>query len=890
MIHFAKFRRGKPSFSKVSFCAGLFLLLSLVGSCREARIGGIEAEDLPETGPTTYSDIKRLVSLGSGINFNGLTGGPSSLAINPITKRLAVAYYDKGLAVGSTSAVGALKFAHVDADGNWNVEVVDANYGSAACGSAGSTCLGAPNSTTLSHSILQLAFKSDGTPALAYVYGQSLTGTNKFVRYAVRSENSEGQSDWTFETAFTAVPSTIAVAATAEPLKALTLVFDSEDRPHLSVLEVMTTQTNSRLRYFMRKSDGTWTDSASAGYTVNPASYNPITTATTAASGQFTRQSGMVICPIDGMPILTAHENDTNAAGGGEPWLIRCTTLDSGGACTAWQALNLSEGCAGGGCFGGLTNSTNSGRYSDLTIDPVTNRIVVGLYSIAGPTTTTVVGTPNIGDCSTSLASLNSSAQWVGATHATASTGANGLKVAASEDEVMLAAAVSTTSFVVARSPGASLSGGNFSAVNTMTIEANTSVAAGEPLGAAFDSASESFHVSYAALPASNAGSIGNDLRVASVIPTDINSGNEARANIVTVDQSLQVFPNTAVPVLSAEKAPNGVYGYAYLFTEQGTAGPNSHLYYGIRGGSKTDPVFGEKMVVNSIQGAGSFFVGTYPWLTYDASSNPVISFLDAPSATTGRLYLARSSNRGASFSIDHVDGNGATTNAVGRFSSVAVSGPNTAVAYYDFTSTNMRLKFAKKSSSGPWRKSGIEGLLGGSGSATCTSGAISDAGSFAILRLTSDGRPVIAYQNTVSGVDYLRLAVAAESITSDTFTWTCRTLDASSSVEGAQAIAFVLDSEDRPHIAHMNSALNIRYVTCADAVSSCMQQGGSSFSLVSAPAFSSEDIGSAGLGSTAFLSSPSVQVILLGFARSGSGHALVSGSLVEREHRVAGF
>ncbi len=813
------------------------------------------------------SDVKRIASLGVGVNFNGLTGGPSSMALHPTTRLPAVVYYDKGIAIGSTVAVGALKYAFQDSLGNWHIEIVDSNYGTVACGTAGSTCIGAPNNTNLSHSVVKLAFKADGTPAIAYSYGQSLAGTSKFIRYATRSTNTDGSANWSFETALTVVPGTVAVAATAEPLKSLNMVFDDEGRPHITVLEVMTTQINSRLRYAMRKTDGTWTTSSHGGYTVNPGTYNPITLGTTAAAGQFMRQSGMAICPIDGMPMMTAFENDTAAAGGGEPWLLRCTTLDADGACTAWEGLNVSEGCTGTGCFGGLTNATNSGQYSDLTIDPVTNRAVVALYSTANPLTTSVVGTPNTGDCSASLTTLNSSANWVGATHATANTGLNGIKVIATANEVLIAAAVSTTSFVFSRSVGASLSGGNFTAANTMTIEAVAAVAAGEQMGFAYDSTDSTLYTSYAALPAAAAGVVGNDLRVASVLPSDVTNSALNRPSVTTVDQSVQVFPNTAVPVLHAAKAPNGLSGYAYLFTEQGTVGPNSHLYYGIKGGTATDPAFGEKLVVNAIQGATTFTVGAYPWLDYDSSSNPRIAFIDAPSATTGRLYIAKSSNRGASFSLEHVDGNGTASNAVGRFSSMANSGGNSAIAYYDFTTANLRLKFGKKSATGPWRKSGIEGFSGGSAAATCTNGAITDSGSYAVLRLTSTGRPVIAFQSTIGGVKYLRLALAAEAITSDTFTWTCQTLDSNASVNSAEGLGFVLDSSDRPHIVHMTSALNIRYVTCASDVVTCVAAGSTVFSTTSSPSFTSEFVGSAGSGSAVITSRPEIQVTSAGTA-----------------------
>jgi|GEM_PF-4557024 len=215
--------------------------------------------------PSTLSDIYGVVSGGETFSFNNLTGGVNDLALNPSNQQPAIAYYDKNSSASATTAIGALKYAFRDEDGNWNIEVVDANYGTTACGTANSFCLGAPNvALGNTASILRLGFTSDGLPAIAYVYGASAAtaGGFKQVRFAERN----AQGTWTVSSPFSsstaAAATNVSTSATVDPIKGVTLLFDSEDRPHITFALYAQTITSSQLQYLFRSSSGAWTVSS----------------------------------------------------------------------------------------------------------------------------------------------------------------------------------------------------------------------------------------------------------------------------------------------------------------------------------------------------------------------------------------------------------------------------------------------------------------------------------------------------------------------------------------------------------------------------------------------------------------------------------------------------
>jgi hypothetical protein len=100
--------------------------------------------------------------------------------------------------------------------------------------------------------------------------------------------------------------------------------------------------------------------------------------------------------------------------------------------------------------------------------------------------------------------------------------------------------------------------------------------------------------------------------------------------------------------------------------------------------------------------------------------------------------------------------------------------------------------------------------------------------GAFSKLAFTSGGLPVIAYQSNATN---LKLAYATQSVTSETFTWTCIIVDASAATRG-QGIDMVLNSSDYPFITHMDdTAGTIRLVTCPNTAESCITTGPNAFS-----------------------------------------------------------
>ena len=786
------------------------------------------------SGSSVLTAIRGIVSTGDGLNFNNLNGSQSDLVLNPVTKLPAVVYVDKGNTASGTVATGALRYSEMSSNGVWSVpELIDASSGGVACGTAGSTCIGAPNAAApVSAIIAKLAFTSTGLPVIAYVYGQSLTGTNKKIQYAEKSTTGT----WSTSTAYTA-PTTVAVA-TIEPIKGLTLTMDSSNRPHITAAVQNSTITSSVLIYTTRASStASWVSS-----TIAPAGFSLFSTAPTVAAGQGLNISGAAVCPVDGNLVLTGFQNNLAAAGGGYPWILKCSTKDATtGACTAWTGLNMATGCSATGCLTGMTSATNAGQRSDLTIDPVTNRIIYGTFSTATPATTLVTAIQATGDCS---ALSSSAANWTTRTYPTANAGLNGFRLAAGTDFTYLSFLLSTTNVRVAKttvSLGAAWSTAN-------EVNAETTTVGQEGVGFAIDTKNGLNYTSYASVPAGAAGAAGNDIKVAYGNAADLVAAG--RLVLVNVDQTMNNFPVTPTPVLSAAKAADGTVGFAYFFTELGgSPGANSKLYYGIRGGATATPSFGANLVTNFTQGSAATYVGIHPDLTYDASSNPVIAFLDTANGT-GILRVARSNNRGVSFSIDQVDGI-STTNTVGRFPSIQLTGTTTGISYYDFLAANLRLKFARKAATSSYDLFTIDGP----NNACAGQPTPSDAGSYSNLKWTSTGRPVIAYQATVGGVKYLRIAYAADAATSATFTWKCLTLDTTGQgiANRGEGIDMWLDSTNKPHIAHYDSTIGaIRYVTCSSDIATCMTTGAS--------AFTSTRVGVVG-AATAISSKPGIRV-----------------------------
>ncbi len=771
----------------------------------------------------TQTDLKKIVSYGEGLDFNGQTGGPNDIALHPTTKLPAIAYYDKSLAAAGTTTIGALKFAQFDNSGNWDIQVVDANFGTAACGSAGANCIGAPNALTDGANIaqiIQLKFKSTGMAVIAYVYGAS-AAASKVVRIAEQTASDA----WTIsQVDYSGYAN---VNTTYDPIKAVTLTLDSSDRLHVTFAFYHSTDTSSQLVYAFRSAAGVWTSYDAAS----------LVTGGALELGGGLNQANGAFCPLDGSFLTTSSV--ITGAGTSTANLHKCA-VNGSGLCpnlASWSTVDMAAALTLGANPGGVAAGIGGGRSAVLITSD--NKVIIGStddtnginFAISNETCSTAVGAMT---WTAAAAQIN-----------TANAGVTGFKAALTPSNLVVFAGVATTSFIMTKM-SADLTTG-FAAGTTITAE--TITAGNDGVGLVYDSTNDLLYASYAALPAAVGGDVGNDIKVAFGYPSDVvDTGAQLAINVV--DQTTSMFASTSVPVLHAAKAPNGTVGYTYFYRDSGaTPSPTSRLYYGVKGGTTAAPFFAANLVQNFSDSAAAStdFVGQYPSLAYDSSSNPVISYVDANAGTNGYLMVARSKNQGLSFNLDWVDGAGATT--VGRFSSTAVYGDVIGVSYYDYTPANTGLKFARWKPGSGWRKYVVDGMTGATGTGCST---IEDAGSFSQFKWTSDGRPVIFYQSNPSAVKNLKVAYATESTTSATYTWTCVTLDAHANTRG-EGIEFVLDSNDKPHVAYFDlTAAAVRYATCASAVGTCVASGSS--------AWSTERVGLV-TNVTSVASRPSIQV-----------------------------
>ncbi len=555
--------------NKTKILAGLMMSIAMVGCNKESTITGLTSTETtatptatPAATATPTGDVKKIVTTGPSLSFNALTGGVNDMAVNPVTKFPAMTYYDKSANISGTAAIGALKYAFMDTSGAWNIEVVDFNTGTAACGTAGSFCVGAPNAAAGSTAnIIKMAFKSTGEPVIAYVYGASVGGAGfKQIRFAERNSTTGA---WSVSVAFSAstavAASNVAVAATVDPMKSVTLNLDTADRPHITfAFYAQTALANSFIKYLFRSTAGTW---ASSNITANVTGAG-----TLAALGQGDNQGGAVMCPLNNQ-LLSIHQITDGVGGLGKPVFLRCTTVGSGGDCTAWSTLNLVNGCTAAGCFSNiLVGVTNSGIRTDITIDAATNRPLVGIYG----TTTTPANTLYTGaaplacdQAQTTTASAWGAAVTVAPT--AGSQGLNGFRLSPSTTALntnYLSYLTSTTGVHVNKATGPT---GTWLATAGTVVE--TTTVAGEGIGAAYEPVNDILYTSYAQLPGGAASALGNDIKMSYGSSADItNSGVAGTLITEVVDNTMSVFPTTAIPSISSAKMSNGTVGYAYFY------------------------------------------------------------------------------------------------------------------------------------------------------------------------------------------------------------------------------------------------------------------------------------------------------------------------------------
>jgi len=842
---------------------------TFLASCKsDNTVAGLTETPVATVVTTTTTNVKKIVSVGAGLNFNNMTGSWSEMAINSVTHAPAVIYYDRSALISPVA--GALKYAAMDIYGNWNIEVIDANTGTAgqACGggAASANCIGAPNvavPTASQPQIYDLKFvtsATEGRPVIAYAYGTggaASSTTGKSIRLAEKA--SDGT--WTITTAVYGTQILSLTTGSVGPqlatleyaIKGIRMLVDDSNRIHLYFGIYAATANNSAYAYTMRNTDGTWTTPVAISTTTAPSTtLSFVSGAPTYAAGTGITQSGAAWCKYntggtsaDGTgAVLSLGVVDNLPAASTQGYILKCATANSDGSCATWQGLDFQAACAGSvSCVTttpALTAAAgNAFARSDIAIDPVTGKIFLSTFytapSLTSPMTaaTGIISTQSPAACDGGL----STTAWATVRgHPTAAQGTLGLKVAADGSNFYMASLVAATGTSIVLNKQTSTLGSNWNTTpDQVTVEATTNTIIG---GLAYDSTTSVLWGSYGAFTAGTVGITGQDLKVFSAYSADINATTGVIPTLY-VDQTNFVSQSTATPMLDAAIAPNGTVGYAYFYQEAAAApGVNSHLYYGVRGGTVLSPAFGEKVVSNAIQGLTTFTNGSHPSLAFDANSNPVLSFLDTGTvANMGYLMVARSSNGGTSFSLDRVDGSAVTTNTVGQYSSIDVSSNNTTgVSYYDYSTgaTGQRLKFAKRDKNGGWRRYVVDGP-GSAGTNGCATTATSTTGLYSQLKWTSAGIPVIVYQSQIAGVKTLRLAYAAESDTSSTYTWTCLSIDTGSQGTNTrgEGIDFYLDSSDKPSIVHLDQGVNaVRYVSCpaGSGVVTCAQTGASAF------------------------------------------------------------
>jgi trimeric autotransporter adhesin len=795
----------------------------------------------------TVTDVRAIVSQGENLSFNNRTAGVNDIAINPVTRLPAIIYHDRdqnGGGTGATPALGALKYAYMDTSGVWNVEVVDVSYGSVACGTAGSFCIGAPNNalgTAPLANIMKLAFKSDGTPAIAYAFGASAAGPgDKEIRFAERSSSGR----WTAQRAFTSSigpASAVSTANTVNPLTGVTLLFDASDRPHITFVLYSATLASSQIKYLFRNSSGNWSNSNISNAVTGSATVTALTNGVMQGGAAWC-SAGSVASGSPQAPVYV-YQRVTGTGGFGHPAYMNCTAMSSSGECTAWSTLDLVNGCNGGAssCSSSLTfgadnqqaTGTNGGSRVDVTIEPTSNRPVIAFF-----TTTAVNGAatslqltvaPNA--CNAAQPTTANGWNAFSTIDATANSGLNGFRIAAKNSATFFATYLLATATV--RQSRSTNSGLSWFA--TGHIVETTTVGA-EGMGAAYDSTYDVLYNSYAAASNGGAGAIGHDIRVAHSDPDDLSSGGVQGQvhTYVVIDNTGNAFPAPvagAVPLLTTATASNGLMGFAYYFHDNNGVFADSKLYYGVKAGTAADPVFINRFVTNHQESASALLsAGLAPSLAYDSNNRPILAYYNGTTASAeANLTVARSSNGGVSFSQTVVDDTAAD---IGTFPSLATFSSSIGVAYRDVT--NSGLKFARWTSTGQWLRYSVDGLAGASGTG-CVVGNTS--GLYARLAVTSTGRPVIAFQDTTGASSFLRIAVASQAInnSSGVFTWTCLTLDSTGGSATATGrgtgIGLALDSADRVHIIHFDlSAGEYRYVQSSSDALTAVVAGSSAF------------------------------------------------------------
>ncbi len=793
--------------NKLTTALAVLLLATALFGCSGGGELGTDFSSSGGAAGSSTTDVKETISFGPSMSFQNLTGGYNNMGLNPVTHLPAVVYYDKNHATGTT-ALGALKYAYMDANGVWNIEVVDLNYGTAACGAVGSTCVGAPtNANGPRANILSLKFKSNGTPIIAYIYGASTTAAAAVYKYVKVAERSTA-GVWSLSTAASysaaAGATNVAFAATVDPIKAINLVLDSADRPHIMYAwYAQTPLNNSYLKHLFRNSAGSWTE------TNGPAIVTGTGTYTALSINQ--NQIGLAMCSVGGTEYLVGtHALGTNAANSQPAYFQRSVGASGlGGAITD---TNLISGCAGACYSAGITAAGNQGIRSDVIINEADDKPVLAWYATATPANT-LLAAKAVNDCATAQPATAGS--WGAlATIDASSGGLNGFKMAYKTADRWLMALLDSTTTV-------QMTGYDGTNWTNLLTNVETTTVSSEGVDSVYDTTNDIFYMSYAKLPGAAATATGNDIKLAFLDPDDLGAAMNLAVPNVIVDNLVTVFPSTAIPVLSAASTSSGKMGAVYAY--QDAANSETKTFYTMKGGSDLDPFFGERNVINYADPTGATAApGMHPSIAFNSASQPVIAGINMLAAELN-VFVARTSNDGASWQFETLN-DLATITSVG-YTSVATYGTGgVGVSVYDSTGANTALRFYKYYPSSGWRYFVVDGTTGATGTGCSTT---SDAGKYSRVRFDSTGRPVIAYQRDGA----LWLAYATEAITSATYTWTCLNLDASGNTRGT-GIDMAIGSGDKLNLVHLDSTqTRYRYVYTSADIATAVTTGASAFS-----------------------------------------------------------
>jgi hypothetical protein len=192
---------------------------------------------------------------------------------------------------------------------------------------------------------------------------------------------------------------------------------------------------------------------------------------------------------------------------------------------------------------------------------------------------------------------------------------------------------------------------------------------------------------------------------------------------------------------------------------------------------------------------------GQFSSLALDGSGFPVISYYD--SGTNGNLKVAHCNDANCVPAGDSIVAAVSSANDVGSYSSIAMSGANATVAYYDATTNDVMLL-----------RCGNANCTAGTPNIVANTNAVAEQ--FLSLTLDSSGFPVLSYLNALGSIDVTHCNDLACAVGSDT---TNTLVDPNGGVPGPAYTSIVLDASGFPVVSYYDLlANNLRVGRCLDA------------------------------------------------------------------------